>query len=291
MEIVTALILLCLIVKIIAVSNAIRWLVARGRRFKKYLCSHTPRSVEAHYRAIERCGAAFFPFGVKDYIAHKYLVTYQDAIGRRRYVGYVLRVAYCALSRYQFLALLSIVYIFLVRAIGSSRLEVFVPLVWHSRLLYACTSIMLLINALLAVEAVVSLATMGSYAKYFHMLDLESKDSSRLLTELRAIFGIFIIALFSGAVAVYLTYVDFDGFKDNVEGALLPHEPRGLVVSLGLFFQSAYFTMTTLATVGFGDIVPTGLLGQLVTFLIELQGVSLFVFAVASLFSCVQETD
>ena len=50
----------------------------------------------------------------------------------------------------------------------------------------------------------------------------------------------------------------------------------GRVPAIGSYIDSLYFTVTTLTTTGFGDIVLTGVAGRLISILIMIGGVSLF---------------
>lgn len=44
------------------------------------------------------------------------------------------------------------------------------------------------------------------------------------------------------------------------------------------YFDSIYFVMMTMTTVGYGDIVPTSIVGKLITMIYAITGVPLFIF-------------
>jgi hypothetical protein len=54
---------------------------------------------------------------------------------------------------------------------------------------------------------------------------------------------------------------------------------------IALLWQSLYFTTTTFATVGYGDIVPSNILGEAVSFLIQIQAFVVISIVIASLFA------
>src|SRR6266545_4372756 len=67
MLVITAGLLAVVLLKILAVVNAIRWLHTHGPAFAMALAEEPPRTVVDQERLYDRLGADFFPFGVKDY--------------------------------------------------------------------------------------------------------------------------------------------------------------------------------------------------------------------------------
>ncbi len=58
-----------------------------------------------------------------------------------------------------------------------------------------------------------------------------------------------------------------------------PHNPQ-----IGNYADALYFTVTTLTTTGFGDIVPVGTSGRLLAVLVMIFGISLFIRLVQTIF-------
>jgi hypothetical protein len=66
--------------------------------------------------------------------------------------------------------------------------------------------------------------------------------------------------------------------------------PRDLVKHLELFLQSVYFSIITIATVGYGDISPANFVGQLIALLTVFVSFSLITFVLASLAAISSDT-
>src|SRR6266536_6022029 len=67
MIVITAGLLVVVLLKILAVVNAIRWLHSHGPEFATALADQHPRTAVDQERLYDHLGAAFLPFGVKDY--------------------------------------------------------------------------------------------------------------------------------------------------------------------------------------------------------------------------------
>ena len=153
----------------------------------------------------------------------------------------------------------------------------------NSWLLYMLVVVVLATNTLLSVEAVCCYAIFGNYAMSFHMLSPENPawgSGDRLLLELKVIVAKVITTLYCGTVAAFVTRALFNGFQGNTLPAV-SHVSLG--ATFNALFQMAYFTTTTFVTVGFGDITPANICGQLVTLLIEIQAFSIIGVVLASM--------
>ncbi len=97
-----------------------------------------------------------------------------------------------------------------------------------------------------------------------------------------------LLAVISVNAAVqYVGYVEFACLKG--EALLRPADKPGdgptevALRRLGIYFQMIYFTVVTVTTVGFGDIVPSNLGGQLLVLLLQVQGFLLLIVVFALL--------
>jgi hypothetical protein len=84
--------------------------------------------------------------------------------------------------------------------------------------------------------------------------------------------------LFSAALACSVAQVRFQAFN-NVGSAI------GVANEAQRFLKTTYFSMTTLATVGYGDITPASDAGRVIAMLIMIQGFLLLGFVLSLLLS------
>jgi hypothetical protein len=106
--------------------------------------------------------------------------------------------------------------------------------------------------------------------------------SGRLLLEVKVVAAKVATTIFSGSAAAYVAYVGFGGLRGD---ALIALPVRGVVDVVKLFLEMVYWTTTTFATVGYGDILPSNGYGQFVAFLIEVQAFAVVAIVFASLFT------
>jgi len=284
MDLLTALLLLCILLKCLAIKNAIRWLNSHGREYAKGMGSlfaerqREGRSVEPEdfYRAFENSEGAFFPYGVKDFKLRRRIESPENSKGFKNVLGRVLKVYRITLFNYPGLSLLMTGYLCVSVGVRKALECRFVlGQDWHYALIFITALALLMMNILIEVEAAFGYATLGSYARYFHMLEPEKwplTGGSRLILEMQTMLGIAVIIIFTGAGASFTSYALFRGF----EGGNLPAEfSHALTDAIQIFLQFVYFALTTFTTVGYGDIYAAYSSGQLVASLMIVQGFGL----------------
>src|SRR5438874_6788004 len=102
----------------------------------------------------------------------------------------------------------------------------------------------------LCIESITAYATMESYAYAFAT---RKPSEHKYFEELTLVLGIFLRTVLAGATATYVSIVFASAFAGN---ALIHTTPGDIGKHLLLFVQCIYFSITTMATVGFGDIYP-----------------------------------
>ncbi|MBI3247379.1 MAG: two pore domain potassium channel family protein [Deltaproteobacteria bacterium] len=280
MEVVSLILLVVALLKIVSIVQAIRWLRSWGRCYAGHLHHNPPPDEPAYYAAFEQCGGRHFPFGVKDYRLRRYIGLGRDARGFQRAGVGIASLFQATLYRYERLAGLVGLWAVVMTSVRHDAQLLTSPAV-HSTLLYTLTNVVLGTNALLSVEAVFSYAILGGYATSFHMLSPRA-GASRLLLELRVAMGRVVTTVFSGAVAAYVAYIAFGALEGK---ALVARPIQNAWEATQAFLQMLYWAMTTFATVGYGDIIPSNGYGQLVAFLIEVQTFAVLAIVFASLFT------
>ena len=279
MEIVTLILLAVVLLKIVSIVQAIRWLGCSGHEYAKLRSHSPPGSEEDYFVAFERSSGKHFPFGVKDYLLRRYISDGSKSTGIRHAAACVASIFQKSLYRFERLTLI-VGFWAVVMVTVQYNTYWLKSIVSHNALLYILTSAVLATNILLSVEAVFSYAILGGYATPFHMLG--SPRSTRLLLELGVVIGKIVTTIFSGAVTAYVVYLAFDG----LQGATLDvPPPANAMKAIVLFLQMVYWVTTTFSTVGYGDITPSNGYGQLVAFLIEVQAFAVLGIVFASLFT------
>jgi hypothetical protein len=290
MIIITGILLTSAILKLTAILNAIRWLLNHGRNYRdKYLNKQLPSTRAQYYRALKRCQGKFFPFGFKDFELHRYI----EKTGRYRGLQHIClplaRLSQAVLLRFNRLTLVATIYLLISSDLigikwfdwpltGEQHLDVSIILVL----------IILITNIFLSVEAIHSYAILGSYAISFHLLSPERdrwSGGTLILVELKVFVQRVVSTICAGSIACYVTHLQFR----VLTGSIVEPTAFDLLNRLKILLQCIYFTVTTFATVGYGDIQPKNGLGQLVAFLIIAQSFALVIIVFASLLSSRQQ--
>jgi len=262
---ITLILLLIWILKMVAIFNAIRWLHHFGKSYRQYIKDKSLVLQDDYYQAFESCNGEIFPFGIKDYKL-------------RRFKTHIARLFQAWLFRFNSLTGVTAFYLFFVgwlialNRVPTSFSEDYLHLALYLLALCALGS-----NFLLSIEAIYAYSTLENYAVSFHMQRPEKKGlSSDLLLFTTRI----LTTVIAGATASYVAYIKYNALWGE---HMTPHEPGGLCNRLKIYLQCIYFTTTTFATVGYGDIIPRNGKGQLIAFLIEIQSFTLVIIVFASL--------
>lgn len=272
---VSAFLLLVAVLKATSVLQAIRWIGYHGAAYRSRVPKDDSSDRQYWDAFAQNCGA-FFPFGVKDYRLRRAIVELEGRGLLLRGVGLALRF-FQGVFDFPRLAAVSGVYALLVVPLSLTAAQ--------RDVLYALVVCILATTILLSVEAVFSFAVLGDYARSFHMLSPATEKwsgTSQRLVELKVLAVQVAATLWAGAVAAYVGHVAFGALKGDV---LVTFAACNVATWLGLLWQCLYFVMTTLSTVGYGDITPANAYGQVVAVLVQFQAFAILAIVVTSLFS------
>lgn len=274
MYIVTSLLILLLCLKLLAIGNAIRWLINQGISYRQYCEKNRPFQPSDFFGAFEQHKANFFPFGFKDYRLRKFVS--EQKLGIIRLVAGLFQNVLFRFNR-----LITMVCLYLLIAAATTNAPTFTAIAPPKWMLCVLTLLMLIGNIALSTEAIVSYTILGNYAVLFHMMTPSDKvwDAADLrLNEVRVFAARFFASIGSGSVAVFVIHALYESFSK-----LPKYSPSSICNWFQLWFDSLYFTLTTFLTVGYGDILPQNRLGQFIAVLIMIQGFMLIVGVFASL--------
>jgi hypothetical protein len=279
MGLVTVALLGVLVLKMVAVLNAIRWLHRHGPAYHRLLVANPPAGVADRERLIERHGGSFFPFGVKDYRLRRFLATTRNGPSGpswRWAVRPVARVFQSVLFQFGWLAPMCAVA--LVAAASAPEHLLLLPR-WSSDAAGLLLGLLLMATTILiVVEAVYGYALLGSYGVGFHLLDpAQFETGRRMLRELQVFTGTVMTALLGGVGVVHFTSVRFGGYGQLTGEVTAPADIVGRAA------DSAYYTF--IAFLGSGEAGPRGVAAKLVVGLLGMEGFALLVLALGVLAS------
>lgn len=285
MDLITMVFLLVLLLKLISIANAIRWLKVQGSTYIMEFNGRPPQNPGEFYNLFDKLHGDFFLFGFKDYRLRRYLNKIRRNSSKWNPIVALVSLFQSLLYRFERLTLITSLYLFL--AVPFAKANLFHQVLgqrYTFMALIALAFVLLFGNLVLSVEAVYSYGILGNYAVSFHMLS-PTKDKwaggSSFLLELRVLIGQLITTLVAGATAFYVAR----GLYGAIEGNIVAFDPLLPLSWVQTYFQCFYFALTTLLTIGYGDIKPATILGQITTFLFQMQGFALIGIVAGSLFS------
>jgi len=222
--------LLCLVtcLKLIAISNAIRWLGGDAASYRKKVVKSRPSTVFALEVQLRMYRADFFPFGLKDYR----LAGYMRRLPRDSVWGAAAWWALVLIQKvfFQFQGLAAVSAAVLVLGAHVPR-----DMLLASRNVYggmgAVLGILLMIGViLLTCESFLSYVVLGSYGRAFHRLDArrlrvldeavspsmllpEPEEKNVAIFEMFAYAGIFLMAFAIMTSTTYFISMQLHGFS------------------------------------------------------------------------------
>jgi hypothetical protein len=241
-------------------SGAIWWLRKFGRSYRNKLQEHDPSELTGHKirEILEGCGGGRVrPWGVLEYKAHEHNLI----------LGFLCRWVY----RLPTLPLLTLIAYFGVGFRGSYQIA------WSIvATIYQVTII------LAALEAMYSYIAIGGYRRYYQVgIRLGSTSRPHIVDdmyELDVILPLGLSAIAVNVLAFSVAQIAWSSFSSS-------QIPLDSSRSWALLIQSTYFVVTSMTTVGYGDIVPRTLWGQVVSMLIHVQSLSLIIGLFATMIS------
>lgn len=284
MEIVTYFLGIVWLLKISAIIQAIAWVRKNGARHREQIDQNikitgTIMGTEANYeeaffKVFEECGGKkIFPFGIRDYQLLKFIRKHPTGI-RRVLAQFISKVLFDSANLVWATALWALL---LTAAPWASQGNLVLSYEDHLRVLYILTLFPLATVFTLCIESVYAYARMKSYAWAFYM---HRPSGDTFFDELRPFTFLVIRAIFSSATAAYVAELSSNGLGGT---ALVDAKIGDPLSCIELFVQCIYFAITTIATVGYGDIVPENGWGQMVAFLTMVVGFSLLTLVLASI--------
>ena len=143
---------------------------------------------------------------------------------------------------------------------------------------------------LILLDGVIAYLTLGSYGGYYH---IGIRAIGEFKINLKTEIGTFAAVIFSTLVVdvfIFLVSVlQFGAFRDTLHSVNL-NDHSGTLLQV---WRAAYFVVTTLSTVGYGDIAPSRTMGQAISMLMHLQGTALLIglFSTMAAFGPRNSTD
>lgn len=283
MEIVTLLLAFILIAKIAAITQAIFWIRDKGREHTEFVKANlkeqgtlsgqtcaTSSVFVASFEATD--GVRVLPFGVKDFMLLRCENNESKRINR-----FVARITRNYIFHGATLMWVTTGWVFFVTAFPVVEQGKLIKPEYHLLALYFLSLLPIWSVLLLTVEAIYAYGKMRSYAWAFHM---NPRSENVFFDELRPFIRLVVRVIMSGATASYISTIVFQGLTGK---ALVKATMGDIVSCFKLFLQCIYFVLTTIVTVGYGDISPNNGWGQLVAFLIMMCGFSLITLVLASI--------
>lgn len=249
-------------------AGAIHWLRRRGGSYRTELRKYAPGDLTGRKlrQIVEACdGGRVLPWGVLEYKLHNR--------------GKALRFFACWVYRLPTLTASALIAYLCVRhvlVVDCSNVA------WS--LAATCYQIAVVLSA---IEGIYSYVGIGGYRRYYHvgirLRDEETPDAGDSLYELEVIVPLGISAVAANLLAFCVAQNTWRAFACQI--ALN-------VRNVGeLLLQGTYFVITSMSTVGYGDIVPRNLWAQVIAVLIHLQSLSLIIGLFATLISFGVRTD
>jgi hypothetical protein len=150
---------------------------------------------------------------------------------------------------------------------------------WHALLLYVLGLSLIAMNIAIAIEAISWYVLVRSYARPYFMLGFGRSwtgEENVALNEITVFRRIATYAVLASAVACSVAAYRMGSFNNISQDAGVLGEAERLL-------EATYFSMVTLATVGYGDIVPTADSGRVIVIFIIFQSFLLVGFLLSLL--------
>jgi hypothetical protein len=254
--------------KLLAMINAIRWMLSYGSEYRSRISKAPATTAGERDQILDACHAGFFPFGLKDYRLSSYIRDSDSGGLKRSVVGFFRKYLFQFPGPAFGGALI---------LIATAKLPASVTLTGSHTYGWVGAGYGILMMAVVitfSVEAFISYAVLGSYGTAFHRLNVpreKSKAGTReppavrtgrtepIVTEMTAYGGILITGYVIMSSTIYFVSMRLGGF-DYIPGW---HGPT-LVEPVSLF-DSLYWT--AVVPVDFNGAGPIGALPRVIVLL------------------------
>lgn len=268
------------ILKIYVIARAVFWLRQHGCSYCSSLRDASRSSSGAprpdFYTILDNsAGAQFLPFGLNDYRLRRVAETSCNLV-----YGYCAKVMQIVFNGNNLTVVTAIV-LFLIGVSHAPGVNSSVRLGWWP--IFVLTLAPLFAVLMLCIESITAYSRMGSYAFAFHMLNPSGNKYFDELIVVIALLGRLVVA---GGMAVYASTIFACGFQGN---ALVHPIAGSWYVHCEMVIQSIYFSVVTIATVGYGDIAPANITGEVVALSVILVSWSVITFVLASISAVASE--
>jgi hypothetical protein len=274
---VAAVLLAAILLKLVAIANALRWAGTHARAYTVAFKANPPKTPAESIALLQAHGTAFFPFGIKDFRLRRFNEPHVGDSARVRRLRGTCRVMSFWLFNARRLVWLSITTC-LIANIALPRSQSLV----HWLALATST-----LSAALVIEALVWYVTAQAYAQPFHMLGFgvgSRPGRSVRVDEAYVFFRLTAFAALTCIIACSTVQRQVGGFDGATTRGGLPGE----LIRLGRFF---YFVLTNLTTTGGANIDPISGEASFLTGLVQLQTLLIFVFALTVAGSMLSSRD
>ena len=254
--------------KLVAMINAIRWILLHGTEYRDSISGVSNIAAEQRDRILDDCEAGFFPFGVKDYRLSRYLRNAEVRGPKRLAIGFFRKY----LFQFPGPAFTGAALLVITAKFPST-------VTLASSGVYGWTGagygvLLLVVIITFSIEAFLSYAVLGSYGIAFHRLHVprerwwstarnrrrqNSKPSEPIVTEMTAYGGIIITGYAALSSTIYFVSVRQGGF------AAVPTSHGTAFVQVDSLFDSLYWSAVVFTD--FNGAEPVGALPRLISLL------------------------
>lgn len=274
-------VVVAVVLKLLAISAGIAWISRRGPDAFKEIrnpSDRANRSRQLIYDTFDKSDVWFAPFGVNDWRWRKLIDDdLSSPVRHRRIRGWFLRTLRVCYFRFESQAIVTAIILTLIPYTGDNEIST-VP----EGLACVLGCVALVNSFLMGLEILIGNALLkNEYHLYFHFgFDRSPFPSggSQLLREI----GHFIRLILFSLIVVAATCFTYFACRGSFCGILTsPPSNSGyleLENRLRLFCEFVAFAMTTLSTVGYGDVHPTGIISRLLVAVIQFLTFSFILF-------------
>jgi hypothetical protein len=260
--------------KLLAMTNAIRWMLSHGSEYRSRISRAPAATAGERDQILDACNAGFFPFGLKDYQLSSYIRNSSSRGLKRSAVEFFRKY----LFQFPGPAFAGAAILIVTAKLSSSATLVSSHAYGWIGAGYGI--LMLVVVITFSVEAFISYAVLGSYGTAFHRLNIpreKSKIGARdpsaasikrnepIVTEMTAFGGILVTGYVAMSSTMYFISMRLGGF-DYIPG----WHGSALVEPVSLF-DSLYWTAIIPA-----DLNGAGPIGALPRIIVLLGFIAVF---------------